>query len=108
MTEKPPERIGRLFGVVRGLRRKGKLMSDSYELGEIREHIRKRFETEPRVRLNVSLSRPKLRLEGVEARITGVYRHIFQIEETSTGEKRLHTLQYADVLLGDIEILDEI
>lgn len=81
-------------------------MSDMEALPEIRERIRRRYESEPRVRLNVSLSRPKLRLEGVEARITGVYRHIFQIEETSAGETRRHTLQYADVLLGNIELCD--
>lgn len=81
-------------------------MSDGDTLRAIRDDIRARFERDPRVRLNVSLSRPKLRLEGVEAKITGVYAHIFQIEEQSSGEPRRHTLQYADVLLGAIELCD--
>ena len=39
-------------------------------------------------------------------KITGVYRHIFQVEEDSSGQPKRHALQYADVLTHDIELLD--
>ena len=39
-------------------------------------------------------------------KITGVYRHIPQVEETSSGQPKRHALQYADVLMHDIELLD--
>lgn len=80
-------------------------MSDCDTMQGLRERIWRRFKSEPVIRVNVSLSRPKLRLENVEARIVGVYAHIFQVEEMS-GEHKRHTLQYADVLLGDVEIID--
>ena len=57
-------------------------------------------------RTNVSLRQPKLRLSNVPVKITGVYRHIFQIEEVSSGPPKRHALQYTDVLTHDIELLD--
>lgn len=79
-------------------------MSDSDAMLVLRERIWRRFQREPVIRVNVQLTRPKLQRENVEARIVGVYKHIFQVEETG-GEHRRHTLQYADVLLGSVEIL---
>jgi len=38
--------------------------------------------------------------------IKGVYPHIFQIEERSSGSTKCHTLQYTDVLLHHIEIVE--
>ena len=58
------------------------------------------------IRINVSLRQPKLHLNDVPVKITGVYRHIFQVEEDSSGQPKRHALQYADVLTHDIEILD--
>ncbi len=73
---------------------------------DIRARIRRLYETAPQIRMDVSLQRPKLSLVGAEATITGVYPHIFQIEETSTGVVRRHTLQYADVLIRRIVIYE--
>ena len=39
-------------------------------------------------------------------KITGVYRHIPQVGETSSGQPKRHALEYADVLMHDIELLD--
>lgn len=60
----------------------------------------------PSIRIKVSLRRPKLHLDNVPVVITGVYRHIFQVEEASSGQPKRHALQYADVLTHDIELLD--
>ena len=46
------------------------------------------------------------RLSNVPVKITGVYRHIFQVEEDSSGQPKRHALQYADVLTHDIELLN--
>lgn len=62
------------------------IMSEIYELEQIRQ--------------------PKLHLRDVPVKITGVYRHIFQVEETSSGQPKHHALQYADVLTHDIELLN--
>ena len=82
-------------------------MNEVYELNRIRQQISERFQKNPGITINVALKKPKLNLSGVPVRIVGVYPHIFQVEEeTAAGEKKRHTLQYTDVFLHNIEILD--
>lgn len=82
------------------------MMNDIYELQQIRQHISERYRSNPNIRINVSLRQPRLHLNNVPVKITGVYRHIFQVEEDSSGQPKRHALQYADVLTHDIELLD--
>ena len=82
------------------------MMNDIYELQQIRQRISERYRSDPSIRINVSLRQPRLHLCDVPVRITGVYRHIFQVEEDSSGQPKRHALQYADVLTHDIELLD--
>ena len=82
------------------------IMSDIYNLQQIRQRILERYRRDPNIRVNVSLRQPRLHLNDVPMKITGVYRHIFQVEETSSGQLKRHALQYADVLTHDIELLD--
>ena len=84
----------------------GGMMNDIYELQQIRQRISERYLSDPNIRINVSLRQPKLRLSNVPVKITGVYRHIFQVEEDSSGQPKRHALQYADVLTHDIELLN--
>ena len=81
-------------------------MSDIYNIQQMRQHILERYQTDPKIRINVSLAQPKLHLSNIPVEITGVYAHIFQIEETSSGQAKRHTLQYTDVLTHNIEILN--
>ena len=82
------------------------MMNDIYEFQQIRQRISERYLSDPNIRINVSLRQPRLHLCDVPVRITGVYRHIFQVEEDSSGQPKRHALQYADVLTHDIELLD--
>ena len=82
------------------------MMNDIYKLQQIRQRISERYRNDPNIRINVSLRQPRLHLNNVPVRITGVYRHIFQVEEDSSGQPKRHALQYADVLTHDIELLD--
>ena len=82
------------------------MMNDIYELQQIRQRISERYRSDPNIRINVSLRQPRLHLNDVPVRITGVYRHIFQVEEDSSGQPKRHALQYADVLTHDIELLN--
>ena len=81
-------------------------MSDITKIEQIRQHILERYQRDPIIRVNVCIAKPKLHISNIPARITGVYAHIFQIEETTDGQARRHTLQYTDVLTHNIEILD--
>lgn len=82
------------------------MMNDIFELQQIRQRISERYLSDPNIRINVSLRQPRLHLDDVPVRITGVYRHIFQVEEDSSGQPKRHALQYADVLTHDIELLN--
>ena len=82
------------------------MMNDIYELQQIRQRISERYRSDPNIRINVSLRQPRLHLNNVPVKITGVYRHIFQVEEDSSGQSKRHALQYADELTHDIELLD--
>ena len=81
-------------------------MSDINSVQQIRQHILERYQRDPHIRINVSIAKPRLHLNDVPVEITGVYANIFQIEETTGGQARRHTLQYTDVLTHNIEILD--
>lgn len=82
------------------------MMNDIYELQQIRQRISERYRSDPNIRINVSLRQLRLHLNNVPVKITGVYRHIFQVEEDSSGQSKRHALQYADVLTHDIELLN--
>lgn len=82
------------------------MMNDIYELQQIRQRISERYLSDPNIRINVSLRQPRLHLNNVPVKITGVYRHIFQVEEVSPRPPKRHALQYTDVLTHDIELLD--
>ena len=82
------------------------IMSDIYNVQQIRQHILERYRSDPKIRINVSIAQPKLHLSNVPVEITGAYAHIFQIEENSSGQAKRHTLSYTDVLTHNIEILD--
>lgn len=72
----------------------------------IREKIRHLYETNPEVHLNVVLDNPRTVLKNTPAKIVGVYPYIFRIEENTSGKPRMHTLQYSDVLIKNIVILE--
>lgn len=70
----------------------------------IKKHIKRLYEKDPNIHIDVSLSHPKLYLENAPAVIKGVYSNLFRIEEERSGYAQSHSLQYADVLIGRIRI----
>lgn len=73
---------------------------------QIRQDILQRYPHDPRIRINVSIAKPKIRLHNVPVLITGVYDHVFQIGDSTSPQAKRYTLQYTDVLTHNIEILD--
>ncbi len=78
-------------------------MSLNDTIYEIREKLKK---LNPEIHINVNLPKPKLNLKNEPVKITGIYAHIFQIEEYSTGVPVKYTLQYSDILIKRIEIIE--
>ncbi len=70
----------------------------------IREHLRRLLRECPTVHMDVTLKSPKLSLQNAEATLTGVYPHLFQIEECVNGIAKRHTISYRDVIVKNIVI----
>ena len=72
----------------------------------IRKDIRKLFEENPHIHVNVTMRHPKVSVQNGAAVIKGVYPNTFQLEETESGFTQRHCVQYNDVLIGRVEILE--
>lgn len=72
----------------------------------IRNDIRNLFETNPNIHVNVTMRHPKVSVQNGSAVIKGVYPNTFQLEETESGYAQRHSVQYNDVLIGRVEILE--
>ena len=70
----------------------------------IKSEIKRLYETDPNIHINVKMNHPKVMVEGTPAKIVGVYQNIFQIEENDSGRPTRHTFQYGDVLIGQVAI----
>lgn len=76
-------------------------------LESIKADIKRLFDENPNIHIDVALSHPRLELENDPVVIKGVYPNVFRIEENSSSTSpKCHTLQYADVLIGRIRILE--
>lgn len=72
----------------------------------IKRKIKQLYETNPNVHINVKITHPKLTVNTSPAIIKGVYPNIFRIEESISGYPRCHTVQYAEVLSGQVNIAE--
>ena len=72
----------------------------------IKAKIQKLYKTNPNIHINIAITSPKVNLKNEPAVIKGVYPHIFQIEERSSGSPKTHTLQYTEVLLHHVDIVE--
>lgn len=72
----------------------------------IKRDIEQLYRTNPHIHINVSMKNPRVFLLDEPVTIIGVYAHIFLIEERTMGTPKTHTLQYADILTHQVEILE--
>ncbi len=70
---------------------------------DVKEQIRTQYRTNPRIRISVQMPHSRL-VQSAEAVITGVYPHVFCVEEKVGSVKQRHSFQYADVLTRRVEI----
>lgn len=76
------------------------------QLAKIKDKIKKLYKNNPNIHINVFMKRPNICLRNEPAIIKGVYPHIFQIEERSSGVSKCYTIQYTDILTKCIEIVE--
>lgn len=77
---------------------------ETISVESIKEKIKELYESKKEIHLTISLNRPKIRVDNAQAKIEGVYPFTFRVEEFSSGFRKIHTLQYTDVMLNQIEI----
>lgn len=70
----------------------------------IRQRIKELHDSYSAIHINLSLTRPRVCEQNVEATITGVYPNFFIVEESHTGIRRSHSIQYTDIYIGKIDI----
>ncbi len=68
----------------------------------IKQKIKNLYENNPDIHLDVDIPRPKVYIKNAGAKITGVYAHIFQLEDCKTLQK--YTIRYSEVMVGHITI----
>ncbi len=72
---------------------------------QIKRGIEKLYKTNPNIHISVNRIHPKIVVDTVPAKIVGVYKNIFQIEECGSCKMLTrHTFQYGDVLIGQVRI----
>ena len=72
---------------------------------QIKNGIERLYKTHPNLHISVSRTHPKIIVEKSPAKIVGVYKNIFQVEECVGGKMPTrHTFQYGDVLIGQVMI----
>ena len=69
----------------------------------IRERIHQLYQSSPRVHITVQMPHTKV-VQDAEVTITGVYPHVFCVEEPVGGTMQRHTFQYVDVLTRRVGI----
>ncbi len=77
-----------------------------YPLEAIRAKVAALHEHDPNVHVNVSISRPKIKIDNDPAQIIGIYPHVFMLREFHDGVEKTHTVKYSDLLTGQIEIVE--
>ncbi|HJD22883.1 MAG TPA: hypothetical protein H9694_01930 [Firmicutes bacterium] len=75
-------------------------------LEAIRSKIKGLYKSNPNIHVSVSTSHPRICLKNEPAVLKGVYPHIFQIEERSSGVPKCHTIQYTEVITKQIELVE--
>ncbi len=71
---------------------------------QIKEGIRHLFETDPNIHVSISMSHPKRSVKDASVMILDVYPHIFRIRETACDSPKCYSVQYTEVLTGQVEI----
>ena len=71
----------------------------------VKNGIERLYKTNPYIHISLSKTHPKIIVAAEPARIVGVFRNIFQVEECGEGRLPIrHTFQYGDVLIGQVRI----
>jgi len=75
-------------------------------LAAIKQGVTHLYKTHPHIHINVSRNHPKVHLTNHPVTITGVYPNIFQVEDRTGDTPSTHIVQYVELMMGHVEILE--
>ena len=84
-----------------------KTPSGGLTLAQAREQIQHIYADNPHITISVTASHARV-VQDSQVTITGVYQHVFCVEENSCGTPLRHTFQYADLITGRIVIRGQV
>lgn len=72
----------------------------------LRNKIKNLYEQDPNIHINIQMTSPRISLKNEPVIIKGVYPRIFKIEETTSGFHKSYTIQYAELITKQVEVLE--
>ena len=73
-------------------------------LEAIREKMKRLKDKDPNIHVNVTISRPKIRLDNTPAQILDIYPNVFRLRDIA--QDKLYTVKYSDILTRQVEIIE--
>ncbi len=70
----------------------------------VKERLQRLYEKDPHIHITMIMPRAKISVKNAPVVITGIYRHIFQVEQTDAPRPTRYSVQYAELLNGQVQI----
>jgi len=75
-------------------------------LANIKSQVQTLFRTKPNIHINVTIPGSKIHLKKHPVTITAVYPNIFRIKDRTGNDIRQYTVQYVELMIGHVEIVE--
>ena len=75
-------------------------------LNAIKARVQTLYRTNPNIHINVTIPGGKIHLKKHPVTITSVYPNIFQVEDQTTDPASTYIVQYVELMMGYVEILE--
>jgi len=75
------------------------------DIEHIKAGIEKLYNTDPEIHFSLRQTHPRQIIDKAPARIVGVYKSIFRVEERESNDRPTYrTFQYSEVLIGQVTV----
>ena len=75
-------------------------------LSYIKTQVQTLYKTHPHIHMNVTVPGGKIHLKNHPVTITAVYPNIFRVEDRTGNISESHTVQYVELMMGNVEITE--
>ena len=75
-------------------------------LNAIKARVQTLYRTNPNIHMNVTIPGGKIHLKNHPVTITAVYPNIFRVEDRTGNTPETYTVQYVELMMGYVEIIE--